>query len=164
MLDLTKRKRPKLAVIAATALLISLRGVFQPVFASGEQSSALIEKGQSQLEARDYRGAISTFTKAVLLMPNSAAPYFNRGLVRFQLEDEFGALEDFDDAVQRNPRFAKAYLYRGSVLLSLGDQTNGLLDLRQAAELFEAQGDESGYQRSVKLIRHFNPEIAPSTK
>lgn len=148
---------------SAIALLIAvlIQGGVDSVTAAETDLSILIRRGQAQRQQRDYRGAISTFTQAVLLAPNSATPYFNRGLVRFELEDELGALEDFDDAVQRNPRFANAYLYRGSIFLSLGDQTNGLVDLRQAAQLFAEQGDQEGYQRSLTLIRHFNPELIP---
>ena len=150
-----------LAFMTAFVLAIDAQGRLQPTAASEKQTMVLLQQGQSQLHEQDYRGAITTFTEAIILSPKSAEPYFNRGLVRFELEDELGALEDFDDAVERNPKFAKAYLYRGSVLLSLGDQSNGLLDIRQAAQLFAAQGDKSGYERSISLIKHFNPELKP---
>ena len=123
--------------------------------------AGLIRQGQAHLQQRNYRAAIATFTQAILLDPDRAAPYYHRGRVRFELEDDFGALEDFDDAIQRNSRFAEAYLYRGSVRLSLGDQTNGLVDLRQAAGLFAQQGNQPEYERTVGLIRQFNPDITP---
>lgn len=149
------------AIATASVVVMYAQEGPQAAAASDAKTTVLLQQGQSQLQEQDYRGAITTFTEAVRLSPRSAEPYFHRGLVRFELEDELGALEDFDDAVQRNPQFAKAYLYRGSVLLSLGDQSNGLLDLRQAAELFDAQGDKTGYQRSISLIKHFNPVLAP---
>ena len=143
------------------ALLLTL-GLFGKTAIAGNNTLAdLIRQGQVHLQQRNYRDAIATFTQAILLDPDRAEPYFQRGKVRFELEDDFGALEDFDDAVQRNSRLAEAYLYRGSVRLSLGDQMNGLVDLRQAAGLFSQRDNQQEYQRTMRLIRQFNLDVTP---
>ncbi len=142
-------------------LLLTLYLYGRTALAAEDNLASLMRQGQTLMQQRNYRDEIAMFTQAILLDPNNAEPYFHRGKVRFELEDDFGALEDFDDAVQRNSRFAEAYLYRGSVRLSLGDQTNGLVDLRQAAGLFAKQGNQKEYQRTVRLIRQFNPDITP---
>lgn len=115
----------------------------------------LSRRGREKFDLGDYGGAISDFNEAMLLNPNDADVYFNRGLVLFKLEDTLGAISDFDHALILNPRHAMAYFHRAGVRYSLGEQTGAMLDLQLAAKLFLSQGDETRYQRVQKLIRQF---------
>ena len=132
-----------------------------PTVAPKGNVDQLLQQGQAKFEAFDYGGALAAFNRVVLSAPDRSEPYLYRGLVRFELEDKLGALRDFDDAVLRNPRSARAYLHRASTLFSLGSETEAIVDLQLATQLFAEQGDQDGYQRAVRLLRAFNPAIAP---
>ncbi|MEL6931069.1 MAG: tetratricopeptide repeat protein [Cyanobacteria bacterium J06600_6] len=138
----------------------------------------LSAQGQAKAEILDYKGAIADLSQAILLNPEEAEFYYQRGLILSKLSDKKSALQDFDDAIARDPNHAGAYLQRGGMsfeLVSSLQITNyqgsnyqlnrlpgnfrgdgrAVLDLKRARNLFELQGDQEGYQTADRLIKHF---------
>jgi len=148
-----------LSMLGALALLSGsplLARDFATTASEREQARQLLQMGRDKAAELDYRAAVTALNQAILLAPDEADPYFERGLIRTQLEDEIGALSDFDDAILRDPRHARAYFQRAGVLFSLGSSPEAVVDLRQAAQLFEAMGDRERSQQAQALLEHFN--------
>ncbi len=54
---------------------------------SKEEANQFIDKGIAAHQKKDYDGAIAWFTKAIRLVPNKGAGYYNRGRVYLAKED-----------------------------------------------------------------------------
>ncbi len=63
-------------------------------------AEALFVQGQSKAERGDYVGALKDYTQAILLDPDYARAYGNRGFLRADQGDFFGAREDYQKAAQ----------------------------------------------------------------
>ena len=89
--------------------------------AKGKPSADLLEiRGQARLARKDFGGAISDYTVAMSLTPDSAALANRRGWA-YLFSDAFKlALADFDAAVRLDPGLGHAYSGRGLALVSLG--------------------------------------------
>lgn len=146
------------------------------------EAKHLAELGKIKAEFQNYRGAIADFSRAILLNPNEADFYYQRGLVLRELSDLEAAIQDFDDAILRNPNHAWAYLQRAGIFFNLesnqgftnfagvrfrqrtstrGD-ARGILDLRIARDIFARQGDRQGLQTANRLIQHFAGDLESS--
>lgn len=60
--------------------------------------SAFFNRGEIRFELKDYQGAITDYTQAILMKPDFATPYTKRGNVRTILGDKQGAAQDFQQA------------------------------------------------------------------
>ncbi|MEM7592024.1 MAG: tetratricopeptide repeat protein [Cyanobacteria bacterium P01_A01_bin.83] len=139
----------------------------------------LSQQGKLKVEQQNYRAAIADFSRAILLNPNEADLYYQRGLVFRALSDLEAAIQDFDDTILRDPNHAWAYLQRAGIFFNVesnqgftsfkgfrfrqttsnrGD-ARGILDLRIARDLFAKQGDREGFQTADELIEHFGGNI-----
>lgn len=67
-----------------------------------------MKQAAARAEDGDYVGAIQSYDRAILLDPNFARAYGNRGLVRANLGDGRGAIQDWQQA-------AKLFLAQGRV-------------------------------------------------
>jgi tetratricopeptide (TPR) repeat protein len=65
-----------------------------------EESEGWLYSGKNKMEANDFKGAISDFSKAIQINPNSIKAYGARGIVRYYLKDYAGALDDSKIAAQ----------------------------------------------------------------
>ena len=147
----------------------------------------LSKQSQAKAEILDYRGAIADINQAIILNPNEAAHYYQRGLILGKLSDRQGAVRDFDDAILRDPNHARAYLQRAGMSFNLGGSmfqivdssgfiyrfnrlvgdrradSRAVLDLRTARDLFAKQGDKEGYQTADRLLQHFADDLDAET-
>ena len=146
----------------------------------------LSKQSQAKAEILDYRGAIADINQAIILNPNEADHYYQRGLILGKLSDRQGAVRDFDDAILRDPNHARAYLQRAGMSFNLrsrfqivdsrgfiyrfnrlvGDRrsdSRAVLDLRTARDLFAKQGDEEGYETADRLLQHFADDLDAET-
>ena len=151
--------------------------------AAAEQLS---KQSQAKAEILDYRGAIADINQAIILNPNEADHYYQRGLILGKLSDRQGAVRDFDDAILRDPNHARAYLQRAGMSFNLGSRfqivdsrgfiyrfnrlvgdrrsdSRAVLDLRTARDLFAKQGDKEGYQTADRLLQHFAGDLDAET-
>lgn len=67
-----------------------------------------IQKGNEKSNNRDYRGAISDFTKAIELNPQYASVYYFRGIAKVEIDDNNGAISDFSKAIELDSGYLEA--------------------------------------------------------
>ncbi len=59
------------------------------------------------------------------------------------------AIENYTQAIAINPQLGAAYLGRGMALYRIGNRGSALQDSKQAAQLFEATGDDEGLKAAT---------------
>ncbi|MEB3147207.1 MAG: tetratricopeptide repeat-containing serine protease family protein, partial [Cylindrospermopsis raciborskii 1523720] len=115
-------------------------------------ANAYNNRGNARSELGDKQGAIVDYTQAIQINPNYANAYYNRGNARYHLGDKQGAIVDYNQAIQINPNDAIAYYNRGLARYHLGDKQGAISDLQTAAQLFQQQGNQESYQRTLNII------------
>ncbi|MBD2305840.1 tetratricopeptide repeat protein [Chroococcidiopsis sp. FACHB-1243] len=95
----------------------------------------LFKRGVYQTLVGKYRTAIADFSQVILLQPNNATAYANRGLARAAKGDRQDALKDFDRALSLNPDSAIAYYNRGFTLSKLEDYHGAIADFDRAIRI-----------------------------
>lgn len=98
---------------------------------TGSNDSAMIK-----YSLRDFQGAIKDLDQAIILTPNDAKLYYNRGCIKFEDWDSRGALQDLDKAfaLGLSPD-ADAYYQRGMTKDSLHDYQGAIQDYNKVIEL-----------------------------
>ncbi len=116
-------------------------------------------RGFVRSELGDKLGAIEDYTYAVQINPDYTTAYFYRGLARTRLQNKLGAIQDYTEVIRLNPEDATAYFYRGLASIKIGHRLDAIKDLRQAAQLFAAQGDKTNYQQTVRTLRKLHKTL-----
>jgi tetratricopeptide (TPR) repeat protein len=98
---------------------------------------ALVRKGVTLYNRKEYQEAEPCFNEAVRLSPVLFRCVYNRGKNRLALENYEGALSDFDQATSLKPEHYKAHRFFGDVLAHLGKNDEAALQWRIAEELKE---------------------------
>ena len=120
--------KKQLLIIAASLSLIPVGNLFaqqnqtfikntEPVIAKNishnNHNESLIESGDKKYSSKDYRGAITDYSKILLNNPNDYYALFQRALSKSYLNDHKGAIQDYTRAIQINPEKASAFYNRG---------------------------------------------------
>ena len=71
----------------------------------------------------DLDGALADCNRAILLKPDSAEAFNNRGLARAGKGDLDGALSDFDESIRLQPNLAVVLSNRDLVLKAIADRS-----------------------------------------
>src|SRR4029434_1009492 len=100
-----------------------------PNYGASYFSRGLVRKRQ-----RDYDGAISDFTRSIVLKPIAEA-YLNRGATLKDKGDSDGAIADYNKAIDLNPDYADAFYNRGIAKDDKGDLDGAIHDFTRAIEL-----------------------------
>jgi tetratricopeptide (TPR) repeat protein len=114
------------AVFAISAKVPSITVAAEP------KAEDFFIQGHEKYEKGDYQGAVAAFTQAIMLNPNDAQAYYNRGIARSSLGDKQGEIADYNQALRINPNYAKAYYNRGVARSDLGDKQGAVADYDQA--------------------------------
>ena len=77
------------------------------------------EQGVRLFKVGEYEEAIDAFTRSIILDPERADAYFNRGILHAKLGRLMEGMEDYDEAVRLNMRL-RLPLHRGHVYSVLG--------------------------------------------
>jgi len=100
-------------------------------------------EAMSAFSEGDWENAISLFTEAILLNPNSAAMFAKRGTCFIKTKKPNACIRDCDRAIELNPDNASAYKFRGRAYRLLGKFTEAAKDLATACKIdFDEQADE----------------------
>ncbi len=115
-------------------------------------SAKLMQQGVQFLNDRDIPKAVVSFQGAIQVNPQDLQPYMI-------LAEIFIRLKSYPDAINVLERAANVFPDNAFVfyMLSIANQEAGnplpaVLSARHSAELFKAQNNEEGYQRSVVLL------------
>lgn len=91
----------------------------------------------------EWDNAITVFTEAILLNPNSAAMFAKRGTCFIKMKKPRACIRDCTRAIELNPDNAAAYKFRGRAYRLLGKFTEAAKDLATACKIdFDEQADE----------------------
>jgi tetratricopeptide (TPR) repeat protein len=103
----------------------------------------------------DIQGALADFNQAITLNPQYGLAYGSRGNLKDdKLNDIQGALADYDRAITLNPKYAPPYNNRAILRVEkLNDKAGAIQDFRQAAKLFQAQGQTQYLQQTIDNLR-----------
>jgi tetratricopeptide (TPR) repeat protein len=95
-------------------------------------------RGYAKMLNRDTDGAISDYSAAIKLTPNTPGiekAYNNRGTAYQYRGDHINAFNDFDRAISINPKYASPYNGRAVIWESRGKLTEALADFTKAITL-----------------------------
>jgi tetratricopeptide (TPR) repeat protein len=129
-----------------------LEDLTQAIKINPKFAEAYTNRGGIRAELGDTKGALEDLNQAIKINPNDASAYNNRGAARYFSGDKSGAIEDFSQAIGINPNDADAYKNRGNIRAESGDKYRGVKDLQKAAELFQQQGNNESYKKTLELI------------
>jgi len=93
------------------------------------------ERAYQAHEQKDYDKAIADYSQAILLKPDYAVAYVNRGAVRAAQGDYDLAIVDYDQAILLKPDFTLAYNNRGVVHAVKSNTSRAIDDYDQAIYL-----------------------------
>ena len=78
-----------------------------------QSSNDHFNRGFAKHQAKDYKTAISEYSKAIEVNPNDTNAYYNRAIAKHNVEDFKGAISDYSTAVSLAPTKANSYPGRG---------------------------------------------------
>jgi tetratricopeptide (TPR) repeat protein len=99
-----------------------------------QKATAFINSGTEKDKNKDYKGAISDYSKALEIDPDNAEGYCKRGLSKNELKDYPGAVADCSKAIEIEPE-GSYYNARGLCEIKSGQKDSGCLDFKKAVEL-----------------------------
>ncbi len=118
------------------------------------------------IKTGDYVKDIADFTEVILLSPNDAEAYYNRGCAYVKMSDYDKAISDFTAAIQINPQDGYLFYARGYSYLQNDDEakTTGMiysniakrissylgLSVKTKAEAEFVQAERLGYHEPVR--------------
>ncbi len=118
---------------------------------SSQAAARYLEQGEKLL-LLDFQGAEAAIRKAVQLDPNNAKSHHNLGFVLFLQGflpgKQEGAIAELRQALRINPNHAETHNNLGNILYRQGKREEAIAELKQARDLFNAQGDA---QEAVKV-------------
>src|SRR5258706_12764569 len=91
-----------------------------------------LESAADKLQAKDYRGALDAFAKAVDADPQSPRAWDGRARAKHGLGDAAGARADFKKAVDLDPKNAESLLHRAIFNLETKDVSAAFADLSRS--------------------------------
>lgn len=90
---------------------------------------------ESYMELGNYKEAVETYNRLLILNPNDSGAYNNRGVAYGFLQDYNLAIQDFNKAIELEPTFVSAYNNRGSTYGILQDYDRAIQDYDNAIQL-----------------------------
>jgi len=96
--------------------------------------SAYYNRGSAYSNLEKFNDAISDFTQAIKLEPDSAKAYYQRGCTYDNLKRYNESVKDYTEAIQLNPDF-DSYCNRGYAYIHLKKYTEAISDYTKANEL-----------------------------
>lgn len=120
-------------------------GVFMGL--QGNKSDEYFEKGYTNEQKEDYKGAIIEFSSAIDENPSFAKAYNHRGYAKGMLGDFTGELEDCSKAIDLDKHYGSAYYNRGDAKYFLDDSIGACTDYHKALD--------AGYKDAKSTIEEY---------
>jgi len=88
--------------------------------------------GNSHGDLREYWSAIEDYTRAIVLDPDYAEPYYCRGVLYWrEIGNHYRAIQDLTRVVELDPTRAEAYFNRGLAYKLHKEPDKAIVDLEQ---------------------------------
>jgi tetratricopeptide (TPR) repeat protein len=129
----------------------------QAIKLNPQLAEAYTNRGLTYINLKQYSQALSDLNQAIKLNPQSAEAYNNRGLTYNHLKQYIQAISDSNQAIKLSPQFAEAYVNRGIAYYRLKQYGKVKGDIKKAAELFQQQDNQPGYQTMMELLQQLSP-------
>lgn len=120
---------------------------------------ALLREAQARIEARDRKGAIAAYRRAIELAPERADIHHNLGVVLAGRHRDGEALRAFSVAAQRRPDWPEPWLAAGHMLYNRGRYRDAAGAFQAAAARAPARLD-AAFNAAKALIRARRPSLA----
>ena len=133
-----------------------------------QTADELVDKGTTQLNAKDYTAAMDDFNKAIAITPTYPDAYYMRGHVYYDQQKYSDAIPDFTKAIEIKPDYTDAYYKRAESYYNTGSMDLALSDFSKITELapafaFEVAISAFASPKSTKLtsfrIKHLRNAI-----
>ncbi|MDE0041365.1 MAG: toll/interleukin-1 receptor domain-containing protein [Candidatus Poribacteria bacterium] len=106
---------------------------------------------------------IEAYSRAIILQPNHAEIYYNRGVAYNDKGDYDNAIKDYNKVIELKPGFALAYTNRGNVYIRKRDYCRAIADFKKTVELNPNDGkaytnlgsaysEKGEYNRAIKNL------------
>ena len=105
---------------------------FNMALGKGDLPYVYKERAESYRCVKSNKAAISDYTKAIVLQPQSPRYLQSRGYMYYQMKEYQKALTDLDEAIELDRMHPKALLTRGRVYYQLKKPDDALRDLNDA--------------------------------
>jgi tetratricopeptide (TPR) repeat protein len=144
-------------VLSAFVFLALGSGTTETAVTETETAQTHYDRGRQHSEKKDWKAAISEFSRAIELDPNFELAYANRAVARANLENFSTALKDINKAIEMNPTLVDAYRLRGQIHTKIGEES-----VSSFREAFFG-GDIDEYTKAIEeydlALADFNKEI-----
>jgi tetratricopeptide (TPR) repeat protein len=114
----------------------------------------LFYEGFMLLNAKNYKDAINTFSKAIQLNPESVEAYNNRGFAYNALGLYSNALDDMNRALLLDPKNVKSYVLRGIVSENFKMDEKFIIENYEKAIRIDPLYSEAYYYLGTYYINH----------
>lgn len=121
-----------------TVLLIFTCFSFAPMesFAQSGKAKKLVSDGDKEFNRKNYQAAIDKYAQAIVLAPNYAQAYYQKGLAHYNLNQYEQAIKDLSAALDNgHPRKLEIYKIRGYMNLQSKNFDAALVDYTEASKL-----------------------------
>ncbi|WP_446415741.1 CHAT domain-containing protein [Coleofasciculus sp.] len=126
-----------------------------------DQAQAWFNRGNQQIDAGDFLGAVASYDKAIQIKPDFYRAWYNRGNALDECGEYKQALESFEQVIKIKPDFHEALNYWGVTRNKLGEYEYAIASFDKAIQIkpndhkaWLNRGDTAGNSR------HDNPEAA----
>ena len=132
-----------------------------------QQAEALKAQGNNRFEQKQFRDAITFYSKAIALCPNTASYYANRAAAWLMVGACSECISDCQAAVKRDPTYVKGYIRMAKALCEQGkyDQAIECLTLGQSYQsetVKEIQDNRNKIMAIQKTFERVCDDLAPN--
>ena len=99
-----------------------------------KKAKEYFDVGMECYKNKDFGGAITNFSQAIIIEPNYEKAYLHRGRAYQKLQKNEDAIYDYEQAIRINPNYAKAYFLKGSIYEILEEYEKAIDDYSRAIE------------------------------
>ena len=122
-------------------------------------------RGNDFYFAKNYAQALAAYDEAIMLNPNYAEAYNNRGIVKYELKLYAEAISNYTMAIKLRANFVDALNNRGNAYAALGQFQNAAQDLQAAIKLNDNNAAAHNNLGSVYYsMRNFDEALAEYTR
>ena len=119
------------AAITSTALMLTV-----PERAKAQSAVLHYNRGIQKSKSKDFYGAISNYSKAIMINPRYWDAYFWRAVEKIEVKDYMGAISDLNKIIDLNPTHryvsnGNTHSTRGWAKYFSGNRSDGCADWRE---------------------------------